>query len=90
MQLVKLPPFFKDYSDMDIHEGSGRIVVSSQEDAALWIGRMNMTSFEIEDEGKVLHFPRSKDGCQAVYCNIEGVQFIDEYVSPPECIAFRL
>lgn len=84
-KLVKLPAFFKDYSDMDIHEVSGRVVVASQEDAAVWVGKMNMTSFEIEGDGTVLHFPRSSDGCQAIYCNIEGVQFIDEYFSTSSC-----
>lgn len=63
---------------MDIHESSGRVVVTSQEDSAIWIGQMNMTTFEIEGEGTTLHFPRSEDGCNAIYCNIEGVQFIDE------------
>lgn len=77
-KVVKLPPYFKDYSDMDIHEESGRIVVTSQEDAAVWVGNMNMTTFEIEGEGTVLHFPRSSDGCQMIYCNIEGVQILDD------------
>ena len=81
-KVVNIPPFFKDYSDMDIHEESGRIVVTSQEDAAVWVGKMNMTTFEIEGEGTVLHFPRSSDGCQMIYCNIEGVQILDECVSP--------
>lgn len=84
-KVVKLPPYFKDYSDMDIHEESGRIVVTSQEDAALWVGNMNMTTFEIEGEGTVLHFPRSSDGCQMIYCNIEGVQILDECVALSCC-----
>lgn len=76
-KLVKLPPFFKDYSDIDI-TASGRVAVSSQEDSAVWVGQMNMTTFEIEGEGTTLHFPRSADGCQPIYCNIEGVHFIDD------------
>lgn len=83
-KLVKLPPFFKDYSDIDI-TASGRVAVSSQEDSAVWVGQMNMTTFEIEGEGTTLHFPRSADGCQPIYCNIEGVHFIDEYVAASGC-----
>lgn len=79
-KLVKLPPFFKDYSDIDI-TASGRVAVTSQEDAAVWVGHMNMTTFEIEGEGTTLHFPRSVDGCQPIYCNIEGVHFLDEYAA---------
>jgi hypothetical protein len=69
-----------DISDGGRKEGLARIAVTSQEDSALWLGQINLTTFEIEDEGTVLHFPRSDDGCEAMYCNIEGVQFIDEYV----------
>lgn len=71
---------FKDYSDIDIL-GQGtkqHIVISSQEDAAIWIGHFNTETFEFEEEGTVLHFPRMGSGCEVQYCNIEGVQFIDD------------
>lgn len=73
---------FRDYSDMDIR-GQGKkqdIVISSQEDAAIWIGHINTETFEFEEEGTILHFPRMGRGCDVQYCNIEGVQFIDECV----------
>lgn len=71
---------FKDYSDIDI-EGEGanaRVIISSQEDAAVWIGRIDTDTFEFKDEGAVLHFPRAGPDCEMQYCNVEGVQFIDE------------
>ena len=71
---------FNDFSDIDI-EGQGtnaRVIISSQEDAAVWIGRINTETFEFQDVGAVLHFPRMGPDCEAQYCNIEGVAFIDE------------
>jgi hypothetical protein len=81
-KVVHIPKlaYFGDYSDIDIQKTTGRVIVTSQEEAAIWLGRLNLTTFEIEDEGVVLHFPRSSDGCKAIYCNIEGVQWIDECV----------
>jgi hypothetical protein len=74
---------FNDYSDIDIR-GKGpkqHVVISSQEDAAIWIGHINTETFEFIGEGSILHFPRVGRDCEVQYCNIEGVQFIDEYVT---------
>jgi hypothetical protein len=71
---------FRDYSDIDVHGGSGhvsRVAITSQEDAAVWIGHIDLEKFEFVGDGEVLHFPRSGD-CEERYCNIEGVYFIDE------------
>ena len=52
-----------------------------QEDAAVWIGYIDLEKFEFVDEGTVLHFPRTTGDCGERYCNVEGIQFIDEYAS---------
>lgn len=82
---------FRDYSDIDIHDRAGfgpvkRIAITSQEDSALWIGQMNIETFEFVGEGEVLHFPRTTGDCTEHYCNIEGVKLIDECAP----CAFRL
>lgn len=72
---------FRDYSDIDVHGDSGpvsRIAITSQEDAAIWIGHIDLEKFDFVGDGEVLHFPRSTGDCEERYCNIEGVQFIDE------------
>lgn len=74
---------FLDYSDLAIQKSANssiaRVLITSQEDAAVWAGLLDTEKFEFVGEGVVLHFPRSSDGCHMVYCNIEGVHFIDEY-----------
>ena len=49
-----------------------------QEDAALWVGAINLEKLEFEGEGEVVHFPRTEAECMERYCNVEGIQFIDE------------
>jgi hypothetical protein len=82
--------YFKDYSDMDIHEKGNqtvvRVAITSQEDAAVWIGQMDLEELEFVGDGTVLHFPRSSDGCKQLYCNIEGIHFIDECVLISHCV----
>mmetsp|Transcript_34497 Transcript_34497/g.75848 ORF Transcript_34497/g.75848 Transcript_34497/m.75848 type:complete len:458 (+) Transcript_34497:246-1619(+) len=87
LRVVKIPKsaYFIDYSAIDITD-SGRVVISSQENSAVWLGTVNgiengvidpdAFSFN-EDEGKTLQFPKSTD-CHTVYCNIEGIHFIND------------
>ena len=51
----------------------------------MWIGSLKTGSngeFEPDkaefSEGKVYDFPRSQDGCEAIYCNVEGIHWINE------------
>jgi len=77
---------FTDYSDMSIQEKNGKVVITSQEDSALWIGQMvgivngkldpDLLGFD-EDVYDVYHFPKS-DTCKTKYCNIEGIAFIND------------
>eukprot|EP00892_Ulva_mutabilis_P000209 jgi/Ulvmu1/10189/UM006_0145.1 len=73
---------FKDYSDLALRMPKNgtiaRVLITSQEDAAVWAGLLDLDKFEFVGDGVVLHFPRSAADCQMVYCNIEGVQFIDD------------
>mmetsp|Transcript_6367 Transcript_6367/g.11017 ORF Transcript_6367/g.11017 Transcript_6367/m.11017 type:complete len:142 (-) Transcript_6367:32-457(-) len=84
---VKLPKSaaFRDYSDWDITD-DGRVVISSQEDSMLWIGRavgvgngtIDPDEFGFDsDVGDVYSFPKT-ERCETVYCNIEGIHFISE------------
>lgn len=70
---------FLDFADLDIEHaarGQSRIAVVSQEDAALWLGRIDLEKLEFMGDGEVLHFPRGAD-CLELYCNVEGVAFLD-------------
>lgn len=74
---------FQDYSAISL-DASGRVVISSQEESALWVGRMtgldagggfveDHTEFDdADDASQVLRFPRDSN-CRTTYCNIEGV-----------------
>lgn len=74
--------FFRDYSDIDITE-NGKVVITTQEDSALWIGKIygiengillpEKLKFD-DDIGQVFYFPKS-NSCETIYCNIEGVVF---------------
>ena len=80
---------FLDYSSIDITQIS-HVVISSQEDSSVWLGRatgisdriISPNEFEFEDDEKsrVLRFPRDSE-CHTVYCNIEGVHFINDEMS---------
>jgi len=72
---------FLDYSAVTVHDDgdaprSYKIAISSQEDAKLWVGRIDTKKWELSTTG-VYHFPRN-DHCQIKYCNIEGVYFLNE------------
>ena len=80
---------FYDYSDISIQD-DGRVAISSQENSALWIGKMvgiegsKLDPDELgfnEEDSEVYYFPENDD-CEVVYCNIEGIAFIsDDMVS---------
>jgi hypothetical protein len=89
---VKLPPSanFVDYSSMTVYDGpqavaddgSLTVAVASQQSSALWLSTIKPVSanegyFQFGD-GTVLDFPPD-DNCRVVYCNIEGVAFLDRH-----------
>ena len=71
---------FLDYSDIDL-DGT-RLAIVSQKSAALWIGELSATSWEILGEGAAYDLPRGDSsgtvgaGEEVIYCNIEGVSWI--------------
>ena len=76
---------FLDYSAIDI-TSSGRVAIASQEDSSVWLGHASGISdgvidpdaFEFSDfKSSVLLFPWG-GGCHTVYCNIEGIHFIND------------
>ncbi|KAL3920298.1 MAG: hypothetical protein SGILL_003334 [Bacillariaceae sp.] len=79
--------YFGDYSSIDM-DLSGRVMISSQEESQLWIGQLdgiqpnglwNVTGIEFrQDEHTIFDFPKN-DNCETIYCNIEGVHWVDEY-----------
>jgi len=85
--IIKIPNSanFRDYSDISI-TSNGRVVITTQEDSAMWFGQLlgvhdgifdpETAAFD-ENIGQVYNFPKS-DSCKTVYCNIEGITFINE------------
>jgi uncharacterized protein YjiK len=69
---------FQDYSAMAIREG--KMAILSQEDAALALVDFDTEtlSFGEEATGVVMHLPRDVH-CNIVFCNAEGIAFIDGY-----------
>mmetsp|Transcript_20277 Transcript_20277/g.23498 ORF Transcript_20277/g.23498 Transcript_20277/m.23498 type:complete len:417 (+) Transcript_20277:2-1252(+) len=76
---------FRDYSDVEV-TSSGKTVITTQEDSAFWIGQLggvengmidpDKLKFD-EDVSTIYSFPKS-DECHSVYCNVEGVTFIND------------
>jgi hypothetical protein len=76
---------FRDYSDISITP-NGRVVITTQEDSAMWFGQLlgvqdgifdpETAAFD-EEHGQVYNFPKS-DSCKTVYCNIEGITFMND------------
>lgn len=79
VEIIKMPreAYFQDYSDLDIRDG--RIVITSQENSAIFVGTISVQDGKVElgKGGKVYDFPRG-DNCEIKYCNIEGVAFVGE------------
>jgi hypothetical protein len=83
-----IPPSadFLDYSDIALDE-HGHVAITSQEDSQVWIGQLNgktadgnwdIDNMEFDaNVGEIYDFPKNED-CEVIYCNIEGVYFIDE------------
>ena len=65
---------FEDYSGIDINE-KNVLAITSQESSALWVGRLDIENWRIDDIGMVYYFPKDKKG-NMTYCNIEGVSWI--------------
>lgn len=81
VKTINIPPsaFFQDYSAMALDHATGKIAVLSQEDAAVWISDFDIDAVEFaSQEGVVYHMPRDNH-CEMVYCNVEGVQWLDSY-----------
>jgi len=84
---------FLDFSSITLDE-SGRVAISSQEDSKIWIGKLeglqddgtyDLKGLALVDENDedqmttagVYGFPKNDD-CDVVYCNIEGIHWLDE------------
>ena len=77
--------YFRDYSDIEVSP-SGRVAITSQEDSRIFVGQLlgisngvldpDAIAFD-EEKFKLYDFPKS-DGCMTVYCNIEGITFIND------------
>lgn len=77
---------FRDYSGMSM-DSNGRVAVTSQEESQLWVGRLvgqkdggqwDLDELDFDSSvAKVYDFPKN-DKCQTVYCNIEGIHWIDD------------
>lgn len=90
VQIIDIPKtaYFRDYSDMDI-TNDGKIIISTQKESAVWIGRLkgidqgiinpNGVSFDKHEMGIILSFPKS-DSCYTKYCNIEGIHVLNDYM----------
>lgn len=88
-RVVKLPPRMKFVDYSAVATRNNKIAVTSQENAQLWISEMEGVSdtgiidvkkFAVSGKNaQILNFPRD-DNCNVVYCNIEGIQFINDNV----------
>jgi hypothetical protein len=76
MGTINLPSSipFRDYSSIDVCDD--RVAVVSQASCALWVGRLQASSWDFVDQGRVYDFPRNERR-KTVYCNIEGVAWIE-------------
>ena len=88
VRTVNIPPSanFLDYSAMAVSKDN-TVAITSQEDSQVWIGRLlgqqadsglwNVEELAFDDSSKILDFPKD-DKCKTVYCNIEGIQWLDD------------
>ena len=88
IRMIEIPSsaYFRDYSAIALSE-DGRAAISSQEESQIWLGKLlgqqpgglwdiDAMEFSTEDV-QVYDFPKN-DQCQTVYCNIEGIHWINE------------
>jgi hypothetical protein len=78
---VRLPATlpFEDFSSLAV--AGDRLAVLSQASSALWVGRLQPSSWEVAGQGAVWAFPPDPEG-RTVYCNVEGVSWL----SPEEIV----
>jgi hypothetical protein len=89
IRMITIPPsaYFGDYSAIDISK-DGRVVIGSQEESQVWIGyldgmnddglwNIDAIEFRTSPDGKLYDFPKN-DNCQNIYCNIEGVHWLND------------
>jgi len=87
-KIVHIPQsaFFIDYSAIALSSRTGRVAITSQENATVWMGRFDMETLEFEEDqinsngsptNTVFNFPRNS-ACEMEYCNIEGIAWLDE------------
>ena len=77
---------FNDYSAIALNK-EGFVAITSQEDSQLWVGRLlgkadegeswDVDTMEFDQVGEVFDFAKD-DECGTVYCNIEGIHFLEE------------
>jgi hypothetical protein len=77
---------FKDYSAITMTD-SGKVGISSQEDSQFWVGQLlgqndaglwDIDAIKFDSKiGRIFDFPKN-DGCETIYCNIEGVHWIND------------
>ncbi len=65
---------FADFSDIAV-DAEGRVAVVSQEDSAMWVGKLDADAWRFEGPGEVHRFPTDAQG-RMIYCNVEGVSWL--------------
>jgi hypothetical protein len=72
---IRLPSSldFKDYSALALR--GDRLAVVSQKSARMWIGKVRLRSWTIDDDGRMYDFPRNAQG-KRLYCTVEGVDWL--------------
>jgi hypothetical protein len=72
---MRLPEtaWFEDYSSVAV--AGDRIAVVSQASAALWLGTLRHSAWELADEGLIYRFPGDVEG-RTAYCTPEGVAWL--------------
>jgi hypothetical protein len=78
---------FRDYSAITMDETSGSVVISSQEESQIWVGKLlgqiDEHRWDIDElyfdhhMGDVYSFPKTEH-CATVYCNVEGLHWIND------------
>jgi hypothetical protein len=72
---IRLPSSldFKDYSALALR--GDRLAVVSQKSARMWIGKLRLRNWTIDDDGRTYDFPRNAQG-KRLYCTVEGVDWL--------------
>jgi hypothetical protein len=81
MHTIKLPKAvrFTDYASLDIRDG--QVAVLSQQSAQVWLGILDLNTWEFVDAGRAWHLPPDARG-ETTYCHAEGVSWLapDQFV----------